>query len=98
MDLSKFTSRGKFLMLALDHRGSFKKLINPQNVTVVSDDTVIQLKSEIIQALADQFSGVLIDEAWGLEACKEVCSVKPFLLPLEKTGYTDEGGERITEL
>lgn len=98
MDLSKFTKDGKFLMLALDHRGSFKKLMNPDNPDSVSDEVVIQLKSDIIQALADQFSGLLIDETWGLEACKEVCAVKPFLLPLEKTGYVDDGGERVTEL
>lgn len=98
MDLSKFTSNGKFLMLALDHRGSFKKLISPQNPDSVTDEQVIQLKSEIIQALADQFSGLLIDEVWGLEACKDVCQYKPFLLPLEKTGYLDSEGERITEL
>lgn len=108
MNLTKFTSKGKFLMLALDHRGSFKKLMNPANPDSVSDEQVIQLKSEIIQALSAQFSGLLIDETWGLDACKEVCSIKPFLLPLEKTGYTplrqgfagraDEGGERVTEL
>lgn len=96
MDLSKFTQNGKFLMLALDHRGSFKKLINSQNPDSVSDEMVIQLKSEIIQALQDQLSGLLIDEVWGLEAYKD--RTKPFLLPLEKSGYVDEAGERITEL
>lgn len=85
-------------MLALDHRGSFKKLMNSTSPDSVEDDQVIKLKSDIIQALASQFSGVLIDEAWGIEACKEVCQVKSFLLPLEKTGYTDEEGERVTEL
>lgn len=98
MNLDKFTRDGKFLMLALDHRGSFKKLINPAKPDSVSNDTVIQLKSEIIQTLADQFSALLIDEVWGLEACKEVCQTKPFLLPLEKSGYVDEDRERVTEL
>ena len=98
MDLSKFTKDGKFLMLALDHRGSFKKLMNPQDSESVTDEDIISLKNEIIEALKDQFSALLIDETWGLEACHEVCQIKPFLLPLEKTGYTDESGERITEL
>ena len=75
-------------MLALDHRGSIKKLMNPGNPESVSDDEVIALKAEIIEALADQFSGVLIDETFGLDACKEVCSIKPFLLPLEKSSHT----------
>ncbi len=98
MDLSKFTSDGKFLMLALDHRGSFKKLINPQDADSVSDETVVSLKSEIINALAGQVSGLLIDEHYGIEACKEACQTKPFLLPLEKSGYVNQAGERITEL
>jgi sulfofructosephosphate aldolase len=87
-NLDKFKSNGKFLMLALDHRGSIKKLINPGNPDAVTDEVVVQLKSEIIQGLADQFSGVLIDETFGLDACKEVCSIKPFLLPLEKSSHT----------
>jgi len=98
MNLDKFTSEGKFLMLALDHRGSIKKLMNPADPDSVADDDVIKLKSDIISSLASQLSGVLIDEVWGIEACKEVCQVKPFLLPLEKTGYIESDGEKITEL
>lgn len=74
-------------MLALDHRGSIKKLMNSGNPESVSDDEMIALKAEIIESLADQFSGVLIDETFGLDACKEVCSIKPFLLPLEKSSH-----------
>lgn len=98
MDLGKFTKDGKFLMLALDHRGSMKKLMDPQNPDGVTDEAVISVKNEIIEALKDQFSSLLIDEAWGLEACHEVCQVKPFLLPLEKSGFMDKGGERVNEL
>lgn len=96
MNLDKFTKSGKFLMLALDHRGSFKKLMNPQNPDLITDDEVIALKSEIIDSLKDQFSGLLIDETYGLGAYSH--HNKPFLLPLEKSGYTDQAGERITEV
>lgn len=98
MNLDQFTQDGKFLMLALDHRGSMKKLINPQDPDSVTDEAVISVKNEIIGSLKDQFSSLLIDEAWGLEACHEVCQVKPFLLPLERSGYTDQAGKRVTEL
>lgn len=84
MDVNKFTKDGKFLMLALDHRGSFKKLINPQDPDSVSDEKIIELKKEIIDALDDQFSGLLIDEVWGLQAYQK--KTKPFLLPMEKSG------------
>lgn len=96
MNLAQFTSDGKFLMLALDHRGSIKKIINPQNPDGVYKEEIIQLKSEIIEALQDQFSGILIDQEYGLPAYKS--KGKSFLLPLEKTGFIEQNGERITEL
>lgn len=86
MDLSKFTKDGKFLMLALDHRSSIKKLMNPGDPDAVSDEQVTQLKSEIISALANQFSGLLVDENFGLDAYPK--HEKPFLLPLEKSSHT----------
>lgn len=86
MNLDQFTKNGKFLMLALDHRGSIKKLMNPDDPESVSDEQVIQLKSEIIQSLMDQFSGLLIDENFGLDAYPK--HDKPFLLPLEKSSHT----------
>ena len=88
MNLDKFTKDGKFLMLALDHRGSFKKLMNPGDPDSVKDEQVTGLKNEIIEALKDQLSALLIDDKFGLETCHEVCKVKPFLLPLEKSSHT----------
>lgn len=83
-------------MLALDHRGSFKKYVNPDNPESVSDNELIELKGLIISSLEDQFSGVLIDPEWGLPGYTH--PRKPYLLCLEKTGYTDSAGERLTEL
>lgn len=91
MNLDRFTFDGKFLMLALDHRGSIKKLMNPSDPDSISDEEVIQLKCDIINALMDQFSGVLIDENFGLDAYPK--HEKPFLLPLEKSSHSG-----ITEL
>lgn len=95
-DVGPFLKNGNFLMLALDHRGSFKKLMNPQNPDAVTDQQAIDLKREIIYAVKDQMSGVLIDPDYGLPAYSE--KTKPFLLPVEKTGYEDQGGERLTKL
>ncbi len=95
-DLAPFLKDGKFLMLALDHRGSFKKLMNPSNGDAVTDQQAIDLKREIINAVKPQMSGVLIDPDYGLPAYTE--KTKPFLLPVEKTGYEDQGGERLTKL
>lgn len=94
MNLSQFQKDGKYLMLALDHRGSFKKLINHQNPDSVSDESVVSLKHEIIESVKDKFSALLIDETYGLDAYP--VHDKPFLLPLEKTGYVERDGERLT--
>ncbi len=108
IDLKKFQEQGKYLMLALDHRGSFRKYINPASPEKVSVAELIKTKAMIIESVQDQFSGVLVDAEWGLPGYKS--KAKPFLLPLEKSGYlpatlslarragTDKEGDRITEL
>lgn len=95
-NLSQFQKSNKYLMLALDHRTSFKKLMNPENQDSVLDEEVINLKAEIIHSVEDQLSGVLIDEIFGLKAYPQ--RSKPFLLPVEKSGYTDKVGEKMTEI
>jgi len=97
-----FARNGKILMLALDHRGSFNKLINPNNPQLVSIEEVVETKRLIIEALYDQFSGVLVDSIGGLPALTKVGNTKvqqkPFMLCIEKTGYEDELGARKTQL
>jgi tagatose 1,6-diphosphate aldolase len=95
-NLSKFQKDGKFLMLAFDHRGSFKKLMNPENPDSVTDEEAISLKKEIIDSLRGQFTSLLIDQEIGLKAYEP--RDVPYLLPIEKTGYEVTGEERLTEL
>lgn len=91
MDLSKFQQNNKFLMLALDQRGSFKKAAGTDN-----DQALISTKRKIIKALADEFSGLLIDPQWGLPAYQS--KDKPFLLCIEKSGYEETASGRTTQL
>lgn len=83
-------------MLAFDHRGSFKKYVNLADPDKATDEDLIKVKGMVISALEDQFSGILLDADWGLLAYKS--KNKPYLLPLEKSGYTDIEGDRTTEL
>ncbi|KKQ08728.1 MAG: Tagatose-bisphosphate aldolase [Candidatus Daviesbacteria bacterium GW2011_GWA1_36_8] len=83
-------------MLAFDHRGSFKKMMNPSDPEVVSDAEAIELKKKIIDSLREKFSAVLIDQDIGFKAYEP--KDKPFLLPVEKSGYEKQGKERITDL
>ncbi len=95
-DLKQFTKDDKFLMLAFDHRGSFKKFINPNNPDSVTAEQATLLKKKIISSLDGLFSGILVDIETGLPAY-ENRSV-PFLLPLEASGYVEDGGDRITKI
>lgn len=96
MNTSQFTKKGKYLMLALDHRGSFKQYVNNVNPDSVHTDDLILIKKAIIDATRENFSGVLLDPDWGYHAYSN--PDKPFLLSLEKSGYTDVLGERNTVL
>lgn len=96
MNLDQFQKDNKYLMLALNHRGSFKKLMNSGSPDAVTNEEASKLKKEIIESLADQFSGLLIDVDYCLPAYKG--KDKPFLLPLEKSGYTEDLRERVTQL
>lgn len=96
MDLEKFKKGGAFLMLAFDHRGSFRKMINPQDPEGVSKVEGVAFKKAIIDSVSDQFSALLIDVEYGLKAYPN--PEKPFLLPIEKSGFKDVEGERLAQL
>lgn len=98
MDLNKFKINNKFLMLALDHRGHMRKLLNPENPDAATSEQIISVKSEIIKSIEDQFSGVLVDQDFGLEAFQSTNSNKPFLLPVEESGYETVGEDRLTKI
>jgi len=88
----------KYLMLALDHRDGFKKLMSPENPNLASKERAIEYKKQILESLRDKFSACLIDEDYGLPAYKSITPpiTTPYLLPIEDTGYRNEDGERIT--
>jgi tagatose-1,6-bisphosphate aldolase len=101
--LNQFMFKNKILMLALDHRGSFKKLVDPIHPETVNDQRSTLIKKQIIDALYQDFSALLVDVETGLPAYRQhvehwMGAGKPYLLAIEKTGYEDQGGERVTEL
>lgn len=95
-NLDQFKFKGKILMMALDHRGTFKKLINPANPDEVNDSEVIEVKQKMLNAIASLSSGILLDSQFGLKAYTN--KSKPYLLCIEKTGYSDVFGEKVTKL
>lgn len=99
MDLSSFTKDGKFLMLAIDHRESFRKILNPHHPEMIKKGEIIKIKAEIINSLKGRFSGLLIDPEYGLPAYKSLgLTEENYLLSIEKSGYQEFGDERVTQL
>lgn len=96
--VQRFYQNNKLLMLALDHRGSFKKLINKDNPKTVDKQTIIEWKKKIISSLTSKVSGILLDVEYGLPAYRQLGLNTPYLLAIEKTGYKKEEDERVTEL
>lgn len=102
MKYDAFATNGKILMLALDHRGSMEKML-PSNIPASArKKTIIGLKQMLMEALAPFYSGVLFDPVYGLPAYTQsvvpTVREKPYLLCIEKTGYTDTDRERLTQL
>lgn len=102
MDTKIFTKKNKYLMLALDHRGSFKRLLNPEDPEATPTQKIIETKFKIIKTAYDQFSGILIDPTFGLPAFEKIAQQnekkKPFLLCTEKSGYEAEKNGRFTSI
>ena len=96
--LRGFFKDGVFSLLAFDHRGSLRKTLSEKRGREITPPEITDFKRQIIKALAPFFSGLLVDFEYGLPALKSLSLTSPFILPLEKTGYTESGGERITEL
>jgi tagatose-1,6-bisphosphate aldolase len=90
-----FTKNNYFLMLALDHRDSFMKIVGTED-----EQKLVEAKKEIISSLIYQFSGILIDQKIGFKAYSllNIDLLKPFLLPIEKSGYKETGDGRFNEL
>ena len=93
-----FARDGKYLMLALDHRGSFKKFLNPRDPDAVDSQTIIARKREIIEVLGSAPSGILLDIEYGIYARRGLSHTPPYLLAMEETGYEEEGENRHTKV
>ncbi len=104
MEIDSFLVNNRILMLALDHRGSIEKMLPPTIAQSKRDETIVDIKKMLMKSLSPLYSGVLLDSDYGLPAYASLASQdasvlqKPFLLCIEKTGYTDTDHERLTTL
>ena len=83
INIDNFKYNQKILMLALDHRGSFQKLL-PNLSKAELEKQILEIKKMIIDSQYENYSGILLDPEFGL---KSYTKDKPFLLCIEKSGY-----------
>jgi tagatose 1,6-diphosphate aldolase len=93
--------RGIFAMCAMDHRGSMRRMINPDDPGAVGYETLVAYKRELCAALAPVSSAVLLDPLYG--AAQVIASgALPrdvgLLVSLEASGYQGEKVARLTQL
>jgi tagatose-1,6-bisphosphate aldolase len=66
----------------------------------VTVQELVAAKVDILKTLVNMASGVLVDVKTGLPAYQLVDKAqnKPLVLAIEKSGYVEKEGERLTEL
>jgi tagatose 1,6-diphosphate aldolase len=92
-----FSQNGKYFMLALDQRGSFRKLINPQSPDQVRAEQMVELKAKILGFLPKQATGGWPALKKAMEQNPDLAN-KPFLMCVEKSGYQDNNQERVNQI
>lgn len=88
---------GKIAIAALDHRGSLKENLHPENPEATTDQEILTWKRRMIDLYKDRVSGLLVDPIFGKQVIDT--TMRPgWMLSMEKTGYRGGKEARITEI
>jgi tagatose 1,6-diphosphate aldolase len=90
---------GLFTITALDHRGSLRRALEPDDPKSVSYERMMEYKLKLLNHLGPHSSAVLIDPIYGAAAALTKGAIRGsqgFLVSLEATGYDDSDGDRLT--
>ncbi len=93
--------KGLLTITAMDHRGSLKKALNPENPNAVSYEEMVTLKKQIARHLAPVSSALLLDPEYAaaeLIANDIVPRDTGILVAIEKSGYSGTSNARVTEI
>jgi tagatose 1,6-diphosphate aldolase len=95
------TASGVFTILALDHRGNLRRILNPNQPESVTHAVMVEFKRQVVAALAPQSSAVLLDPEIGA-APAIVQDALPgtvgLMMAVEATGYTGDPGARASQV
>jgi tagatose-1,6-bisphosphate aldolase len=95
------TPEGKLVIMAMDHRGSLRRALDPQDPAVTSDEALVAFKQEVTAALAPAASSVLLDPEYGAEPCitgGAILGSVGLIVALERTGYAGDPAARESQL
>lgn len=95
------STKGVFTILAQDHRGSLRRLINPSAPESVSGEQLTKWKRRIVGVLGTYASAVLLDPEYGAAQCiasGDLPGHVGLLVSLEETGYTGDPLARESRL
>ncbi len=87
------TNAGTFAVLAMDQRGTLKRMLAAVDLPDTTDEEIVAMKRDLIASLAGSPSAFLIDPTYGLPAAHQVQDAPPFGLLLAA-----EPGSRGTHL
>ena len=92
---------GTLAMCAMDHRGSLRRMLDPERPQAVSYSDMVEYKLDLCRALAPHASAVLLDPVYGASQAMATGALPGstgLLLSIEATGYAGTSERRITEL
>lgn len=84
--------------LAIDQRGSLKKMIAAGNASDVGDEGIIRFKELVSEELTPFATAILLDPEYGLPAAKARAKDSGLLVAYEKTGYDASEVGRLPDL
>jgi tagatose 1,6-diphosphate aldolase len=96
--LEKISSNGFFHIVALDHRESLKKIINPEKPEEVSRKSIEMIKVKFSKIFSSQASGILLDPIYGRKAINLIKNKCGLLISLEESWYEETKDGRLTRL
>lgn len=96
--LEKLSNDGVISALALDQRGSLKKMLGKAAGEEAHDVDIIDFKKIVSSELTQYASAILLDPEYGLPAAKVRDNDSGLLLAYEKTGYDTTEPGRMPDL
>ena len=101
------TARGVFQILACDQRGALVRMMEQaakgdgRGAWTPGYEEIVRVKLDIVGALSPHATGALLDPEYGAAACvahRALAGTCGLVVAVEATGYTEEEGDRLTEL